>query len=134
MKQKKKIIIMSVVVVLLLCLFVPSLIDYFSYDNLPDKVIIYDYNLGSEKEVKEIIVTDEDEIKSLSRYVRKLESSNKVDIWLALIEDIKIKYNDSITIDIQIEEEGYCYYTNNGESKLVRMPKGLYEWVIKNLG
>ena len=30
-------------------------------------------------------------------------------------------------------EEGYCYYTNNGESKLVRMPSGLYKWVTRNL-
>lgn len=133
MKNKKIIIIVSVVVVLLLCLFVPSLISYFSYDNLPKEVIVYEYGFNNDQDVKEIIITDEKEIKSLSRYVKRLDSANNVDIWLALLEDVKIKYNDSITIEIQLGEEGYCYYTNNGESKLVRMPSGLYKWVTRNL-
>lgn len=131
--KNKKIIIVSVVVVLLLCLFVPSLISYFSYDNLPKEVIVYEYDFNNDQDVKEIIITDEKEIKSLSRYVKRLDSARNVDIWLALLEDVKIKYNDSITIGIQIGEEGYCYYTNNGESKLVRMPSGLYKWVIRNI-
>lgn len=52
-----------------------------------------------------------------------------------LPREIVIKYNDDITIGIQLGEKGYCHYINTKEniSELSKMPKGLYEWVEEKL-
>ena len=139
----KKIIFLIVIVILVLILGVGILLKNNSSKNKTNSlnqssnnISIIQYKAGTPFELKNINIENDNDIKELSKYVEKLKpltSSEMVD--LALLKEIEIKYNDYITIGIQLEEKSYCYYTNTKEniSSLSKIPKGLYEWVEKKL-
>lgn len=136
MKDQKKFVILIVIIFLIIflgCLFVPSL---FSNSNLPEEVTIIQYKAGGFEKIKEVKIEDQSKIKKLSKYVNKLKPlSEKEMVRLALLQEIEIIYDDSISIGIQLEEESYCYYINKDEniSSLSKMPSGLLKWVKNNL-
>lgn len=86
-------------------------------------------------------VTDKSDIKKLNNYLNKINlvltllPNKEEQLKLALLEDVKIQYNDSVIISIQLGEENYCHYKNKEKniSSIVVMPEGLYQWVVKKL-
>jgi hypothetical protein len=140
MKKNNIFIILSVVIILLLgCLFVPSLLDKdkdLNDKHLPERVIIKQYEAGTSELIKEVVIDSKDEIEELSKYVSKLKPLSEHEmVNLALLQEIEIIYDDSISIGVQLEEEGYCYYKNTNEniSSLSKMPKGLINWIKDNI-
>jgi hypothetical protein len=133
--NKKSIIIMSIVFILLvICLAVLFLLK--KDNNLSKKVIIKQYKAGTSELVKEVVIDSKDEIEELSKYVSKLKPLAEHEmVNLALLQEIEIIYDDSISIGVQLEEKGYCYYINKDEniSSLSKMPKGLINWIKDNL-
>lgn len=104
--------------------------------NMPSEVVITQYETGKMVVLKQKIIDLDIEIKELSGYVKDLKplkSSEMVD--LAIINQIRIQYNDNIYVGIQLGEKDYCYYANKEKniSSLSKMPNGLYEWVCEKL-
>lgn len=104
--------------------------------NMPSEVVITQYETGKMVVLKQKIIDSDIEIKELSGYVKDLKplkSSEMVD--LAIINQIRIQYNDNIYVGIQLGEKDYCCYTNKEKniSSLSKMPNGLYEWVCEKL-
>lgn len=101
-----------------------------------NEIVISKYNSFGEEEKNKIRITSKDEINEVSGYVSKLQPLSKEEmVELELLKDVVIKYNDDITISIQLGEEKYCYYNNKAQniSSLARIPEGLYEYVESKL-
>ena len=76
------------------------------------------------------------EKRKLILYIKHIKPlTDKEKVKLALKKDIEIRYGDDITISIQGGYKNYCYYENKKENihKLARMPRGLYNLVIKKV-
>lgn len=143
--MKKSILIFAIVLILfilLVCLLNPFLFEKngngveVENKNLPEAVTIKQYKPGSDELVKELKIYSKEKIEDLSRYVYKLKPLEEHEmVNLALLQEIDIVYNDSISIGVQLEVNGYCYYTNLDEniSSLSKMPNGLVDWVKDNL-
>lgn len=110
---------------------------YITAINIDDvNVSITLYETGTDIQIKTIKIDDVNDIKELSSFITELEPlSDREMVKLALLQEVNIKYNDSISIGIQLNEKGYCYYINKDEniSSLAKMPQGLYEWVEEKL-
>ena len=107
-----------------------------SLNQSSNNINIIQYKAGTSFELKNINIENDHDIKELSKYVEKLKPLTASEmVKLALLKEIEIKYNDYITIEIQLEQKSYCYYTNTKEniSSLSKIPKGLYEWVEKKI-
>ena len=104
--------------------------------SLPKEVIVKQYEAGTDNLIKEVKINDVEKIKELSNYVSKLKPLEEHEmVNLALLQEIDIIYNDSISIGFQLDNEWYCYYKNTDEniSSLSHMPKGLLDWAKDNL-
>ena len=107
-----------------------------SHSDIPDKVSIIQYKIGTSYKIKEITLDSEQEIKKIGKYIKKIKPlSEDQKVKLLLSKEIEIKYGDDILVEIQLEETGYCYYTNKKEkvSYMSRMPKGLYQMVKEKI-
>ncbi|MBE6150787.1 MAG: hypothetical protein E7162_03090 [Firmicutes bacterium] len=138
MKKKDIFIIIGSIIAtaILSLLIVPSFLDKEELFNLPNEVSVKHYEAGTDTLIKEVKVSSKEEIKELSKYVSKLKPLSEHEmVNLALLKEIEIKYNDSISIGVQLGEDSYCYYTNKDEniSSLSKMPKGLVDWIKDNL-
>ena len=138
MKKKDIFIIIGSIIAtaILSLLMVPSFLDKEELINLPNEVSVKQYDAGTDTLIKEVKVNSKEEIKELSNYVSRLKPLSEHEmVNLALIKEIEIKYNDSISIGVQLGNDRYCYYTNKDEniSSLSRMPKGLINWINDNL-
>ena len=137
MKKKDIFIIIGSIIAtaILSLLMVPSFLDKEELINLPNEVSVKQYDAGTDTLIKEVKVNSKEEIKELSNYVSRLKPLSEHEmVNLALIKEIEIKYNDSISIGVQLGNDRYCYYTNKDEniSSLSRMPKGLINWINDN--
>ena len=67
-----------------------------------------------------------------SEIIKPLSDSEQVD--LALPQEIVITYKE-IEIGLSLDNEYYCYYTDNSENiiSLASMPDGLLEWVNEKI-
>ena len=104
--------------------------------DIPDTVSIIKYKIGTSYKIKEITLDSEQEIKKIGKYIKKIKPlSEDQKVKLLLSKEIEIKYGDDILVEIQLEETGYCYYTNKKEkvSYMSRMPKGLYQMVKEKI-
>lgn len=138
MKKKDTFIMIGIVIVtaILSCLMVPSFLDKEEITNLPKEVSIKQYEAGTDKLIKEVTIEDKDKIEELGKYVYKLKPLSEHEmVKLALLKEIEIEYNDSISIGVQLGENSYCYYVNKDKniSSLSKMPKGLIDWIKDNL-
>ena len=129
MKKKNLFLILIVIFILII---IGILLKNNSSDKPSNDISITQYKFGTFSKLKSINIENDNDKRKLSKYVEKLKplsTSEMVD--LALANEIEIKYDDYITIGIQLGEKGYCYYTNTKENidGLSKMPKGLYEWV-----
>lgn len=111
---------------------------YFNRDNIisTDEAIITEYKIGSDTKIKELVVDSNKDITSLTKYVSKIKALKKKDrVNLSLAKEVDVKFNDSISIYIQLSEKNYCYYTNKDKdiSSLAKMPDGLYDWLVDKL-
>lgn len=111
---------------------------YFNRDNIisTDEAIITEYKIGSDTKIKELVVDSNKDITSLTNYVSKIKALKKKDrVNLSLAKEVDVKFNDSISIYIQLSEKNYCYYTNKDKdiSSLAKMPDGLYDWLVDKL-
>ena len=137
MKKKDTFIMIGIIIAtaLLSLLLVPSL-NKEELINLPKEVSIKQYEAGTDTLIKEVSVESKEEIKELSKYVLKLKPLKEHEmVKLALLKEIEIQYNDSISIGVQLGEDSYCYYINKDKniSSLSKMPKGLVNWIKDNL-
>ena len=111
---------------------------YFNRDNniSTDEAVITEYKIGSDTKIKELVVDSNKDITSLTKYVSKIKTLKKKDRDnLSLAKEVGVKFNDSISIYIQLSEKNYCYYTNKDKdiSSLAKMPDGLYDWLVDKL-
>lgn len=111
---------------------------YFNRVNIisTDEAIITEYKIGSDTKIKELVVDSNKDITSLTKYVSKIKALKKKDrVNLSLAKEVDVKFNDSISIYIQLSEKNYCYYTNKDKdiSSLAKMPDGLYDWLVDKL-
>ena len=111
---------------------------YFNRVNIisTDEAIITEYKIGSDTKIKELVVDSNKDITSLTKYVSKIKDLKKKDrVNLSLAKEVDVKFNDSISIYIQLSEKNYCYYTNKDKniSSLAKMPDGLYDWLVDKL-
>lgn len=111
---------------------------YFNRDNIisTDEAVITEYKIGSDTKIKELVVDSNKDITSLTKYVSKIKTLKKKDRDnLSLAKEVGVKFNDSISIYIQLSEKNYCYYTNKDKdiSSLAKMPDGLYDWLVDKL-
>ena len=99
-------------------------------------IAIVQYQPGTLNEIKRINIESEKDVKQITKYLNKIESSkNKEDVKLLFINEIAIKYDGSKTVFIQSSEEQYCEF-NDAESntyRTVKMPSGLYKWVMEKI-
>ena len=96
------------------------------------KIILY--KVGTEEIIKEINVDNDDDINKLNEYLAKIEPLKEEEmVDLALAQEISIIYNDNVSVGVQKEERGYCYYINKEKeiSSLSRIPEGMYDYVLK---
>ncbi len=137
--KNKKILISILIAILIIGAIVAVLIfnhksKTANIDTEKIEITIYENNGISEK--SKIEITSKEEIKEFTDYISKLKPlSSKEMVDLELINDIKIKYNDDITVSMQLGEKEYCYYKNKATntSSLSKIPNGLYELVTKKL-
>ena len=104
MKKKDIFIIIGSIIAtaILSLLLVPSL-NKEELINLPKEVSIKQYEAGTDTLIKEVSVESKEEIKELSKYVLKLKPLEEHEmVKLALLKEIEIKYNDSISICVQL--------------------------------
>lgn len=97
---------------------------------------IIKYKFGKDEKIKEIKITDENDIKKLNELRKKLKPlSSKEEVDLALAKEIEIVYDDDIIVSINLSEKDYCYYINKGEdiSSLSHMPNGMYEFISEKI-
>ena len=111
---------------------------YFNRDNniSTEEAVITEYKIGSDTKIKELVVDSNKDITSLTKYVSKIKTLKKKDRDnLSLAKEVGVKFNDSISIYIQLSEKNYCYYTNKDKdiSSLAKMPDGLYDWLVDKL-
>lgn len=131
--KKNRLIIISIIVIVILVITIKT---KNKFNDISDNIVVIQYEVGTDIQLKKInIISDEDK-KELSKYVRKLKPlKNNHMVNLALAREIEIEYTDSIYVGIQLEEKQYCYYINKEKniSSLSKMPKGLYEWIEEKI-
>ena len=131
--KKNRLIIISIIVIVILVITIKT---KNKLNDISDNIVVIQYEVGTDIQLKKInIISDEDK-KELSKYVRKLKPlKNNHMVNLALAREIEIEYTDSIYVGIQLEEKQYCYYINKEKniSSLSKMPKGLYEWIEEKI-
>lgn len=124
-------ILIIIVIVLIFCIFLIK-------NNNSKNVIITQYEAGTDTELKRIVINSnsENDINKLNGYIEELAPlTNSEMVDLTLLNEIEIKYTNSISIRIQLGEKDYCYYINKEKniSSLSKLPNGLYEWVENKL-
>lgn len=101
-----------------------------------NNISITQYKAGTQIKLKTINIDNDNDIKELSKFVEQLKplTDNEM-VDLALLQEIKIQYNDDIIIGIQLGEKSYCDYINTKEkiSSLSKIPEGLYEWIEEKI-
>ena len=131
--KKNRLIIISIIVIVILVITIKT---KNKFNDISDNIVVIQYEVGTDIQLKKInIISDEDK-KELSKYVRKLKPlKNNHMVNLALAREIEIEYTDSIYVGIQLEEKQYCYYIDKEKniSSLSKMPKGLYEWIEEKI-
>ena len=132
--MKKK----NIIIVILIFIIIGSILfDLIRQNyNIPNNVVIIQYKEGTDKKIKEINVTSKSDIKELSKYVRKVrELKSHEMVNLAIARQIEIKYSESITISLNLEQKIYGYYINKEKDivTMAKIPKGLYEWVEEQI-
>lgn len=133
MKKKNVFLILIAIFILII---VGILLKNNNSNKSSDNISITQYETGTFSKLKNINIENDNDKKKLSKYVEKLKPlATSEMVSLALANEIEIKYNDYITIGIQLGEKSYCYYTNTKENidGLSKMPKGLYEWVEEKI-
>ena len=132
--MKKK----NIIIVILIFIIIGSILfDLIRQNyNIPNNVVIIQYKEGTDKKIKEINVTSKSDIKELSKYVRKVRELKSYEmVNLAIARQIEIKYSESITISLNLEQKIYGYYINKEKDivTMAKIPKGLYEWVEEQI-
>ncbi len=133
MKKKNVFLILIAIFILII---IGILLKNNSSNKSSNNISITQYKTGTFSKLKNINIENDNDKKKLSKYVEKLKPLTTSEmVSLALAKEIEIQYNDYITIEIQLEEKSYCYYTNTKENiyGLSKMPKGLYEWVEEKI-
>ena len=137
--NKNQELIRNIFVVIIILI---SLITIFIFQNnnittTKSTITQYDYTKyvgGGYERIKQINIDNKNDLNKLTNFVRKIKPVEQ-QLELALLNEVEIKYNDSITISLQLNEKEYCNYydTKKNISKLSYIPEGLYEWVEEKL-
>ena len=134
--MKKKIIVISTIFIVFIVLCVFLFLNTFSSISRPRNVAITYYVVGDNTQLESVQIDSKEDMKMLFQYVKNIKplSENEI-VELALSTNIDIRYNDFISIGVQVEEKEYCYYTNTktNESFLAKMPFGFYDWVMSKV-
>jgi len=121
------IIIIAVLVILSIFIIKDITSNYKHYD-----IVIIHYEPGTLNIIKKIKIESKENIEQIDKYVKELkplQDSEKVN--LMLLDEIVIKYNEFITISMQLGQKEYCNYSDTERNihYMSKMPTGLYEWV-----
>lgn len=135
MIDKKSVLLVGIAVLLLIVSVVGL---YFNKDNFvkSDEIIITEYKIGTDTIIKQLSITSKKDINKLTKYVSKIRPlKEKKKVGLSLAREVEIKYNDSITIEIQLSEKNNCNYINKSKeiSGVAKIPDGLYDYVVDKL-
>ena len=90
------------------------------------------YNNTGEDVINTIDITEEDKGTELKGFVDQLAPLGDSEMpGLVLTRTVEIKYGDSVIINIQTGEDGYCIYSADGGSttSMSKMPAGLVDWL-----
>ena len=101
-----------------------------------DKIKITKYEKGTIDVIKEKEINSKKDIKEFKKYIENmkvLDSEEMID--LALLNEIKIIYNNNIEIYIDLDSKEYCYYRNTDDKiySLAHLPNGMINLVNKLL-
>ncbi len=121
----------------LVVLAVVGLGIYFvkNYSPLPEEVVISKFDIVTHDLVKEVKITDNKEIKQISKYINQLKTlTDREMVNLGIVREVEIKYED-LTVAIQMGEESYCSCLGKSEkcSGMSKIPAGFYEYVKSKL-
>ncbi len=96
------------------------------------KIILY--KTGTEEIIKEVNITDDDDITQLNEYLSSIEPLKEEDsVNRVLAREVSVVYSDDISVGIQLSEKEYCYYINKEKdiSTLAKIPSGMHDFVSK---
>ena len=134
MKMNKKVLIVSGIVIFILAIIICAVIIICINNARKISSITITFNESYETEdVKKIVIEDKAKIKELTKYLKTVKSSEKVDNNLALYKEIIIDFGNNTNIIIQTTVDDYCFYEDNDTQKLVNMPSGLLNMIKKEL-
>lgn len=133
MKNKIRILITLIIIVIICFILIFLLLTMNNSIDHPHNVTITQYEQGKDIQLKKIDIDSNDDINELSKYVKELKPVNGIALILA--QEIEIKYNSFISINIQLGQKSHCYYRDKGKniSSLAVMPDGLYKWVEQKI-
>lgn len=135
-KMDRKSILLVGIAFILLIISVVGL--YFNKDNYikSDEVLITEYKFGTDTIIKQLSVNSKKDINKLTKNISKLKLlKDKKKVNSSLASEVVIKYNDSITVEIQLSERKYCNYINKKKniSGISKLPDELYDYVADKL-
>lgn len=133
--NKKIFIIIGVILMLTIAIFtILMVINKNDEKFLDSKITIkyYTYN-EDKKEVQEIVIEDKEKIQELINYRNTILSAEKLDLNLAIFNEIVIEFENNSSIVIQTSLNEYCYYKDESTTKLVEIPEGLLSLIKKEL-
>lgn len=109
---------------------------FLNYEPLPKDVVLKKYDISTHQLVKEIDVTDKKDLKSLRKYASGLKTlSDREMIDLGILNEVEIRYDDTLTVVMQLGQKDYCSCRGTSEkcSGMSKIPDGLYDWVVSKL-
>lgn len=132
MKRNMGIIIFILVIVL--ALFVSYKAMNLNDSNSTIKVVVTEYQAGTDVILKEVEVTEKTDIDNIEKIYNKLKLSPSKPMNLALVQNIVIKLDEDRVINFMEDYPNICSYQEGKETRAyVSAPAELTDWINKIL-
>jgi len=132
MKRNIGIIVFTLVIVL--AIFVVYKIMNLNDFDSTEKVIVLEYQAGTDIILKEIEVNEKSDIKDIEKIYKKVKKSSSNPMNLALLQNIVIKLDNDRSIHFMEDYPDICSYQEGKETRAyVSAPAELIEWINKVL-
>lgn len=131
-----KSILVIIIVLLILCVGILGNYKKMSDIYYTDKIVVTQYEEGTDIILKKIVITEKEEIENIKKYIeeiRPLKDNEMVNLFIP--REIVIKYNDNIEVNFNSIRKSYCYLNNKLEKtvKMSHIPLELVDYICEKL-
>lgn len=132
--MKRNIGIIIFILVIVLALFVSYKAMNLNDSNSTIKVVVTEYQAGTDVILKEVEVTEKTDIDNIEKIYNKLKLSPSKPMNLALVQNIVIKLDEDRVINFMEDYPNICSYQEGKETRAyVSAPAELTDWINKIL-